>query len=168
MASGHAPRDHPDGPADGTDDGNDDGAGHADAVSWREQRRISAEYHARSLQQARAGESARARELVADFTRAARERGIPPEPLRARTYDGRRTCRTSLTGWYVRSDRTLGVGVDGRYYVLTVPTPGLLGRWRRVTVEPVDPPLVVGVGARDGESRALADLLRERLEQPPA
>ena len=54
-------------------------------------------------------------------------------------------------------------GTDGAYYLLVV-APERFGRWRGVAVEPSDPPLQVGEGARDGESAPLAEFLRLRLE----
>lgn len=131
---------------------------------WRAHRRRAAAFHAESLDRRKEAESAQAARMVAAFVTAARERGIPAEPLAARSYSSGATYRTNLRGWYIRRDRTLAVGDDGKYYVLTVP-----GGWRTrlagASVAPSDPPLVVGIGARDGESRALADLLRDRLEQ---
>jgi len=82
----------------------------------------------------------------------------------ARSYSSNARYRTGLTGWYVRTDESLAVGEDGEYYVLRVPSE-LWGRVVGVRVSPQDPPLVVGVGARDGESRALRDLLGDRLER---
>ena len=70
-----------------------------------------------------------------------------------------------MVGWYLRADRSVGVGVDGRYYVLVVP-PQRFGRWRTVRVEATPPPLQVGKGARDGESVALDVLLEKRLAWP--
>lgn len=132
--------------------------------SWREHRRRAAAFHAETLDRRRDAEAADARRLITAFVAAARNRGIAPEPLVARSYSNGATYSTKLRGWYIRRDRTLAVGDDGQYYVLTIP-----GGWRtRLTgakIAPSLPPLVVGVGARDGESRALADLLRDRLEQ---
>ena len=51
---------------------------------------------------------------------------------------------------------------DGEYYVLSCP-PSRLGLFRGVHLEPADPPLQVGAGARDGESIALDVLLAMRL-----
>jgi hypothetical protein len=132
--------------------------------AWREHRRRAAAFHAGKLDRRKEAESAQARRMIAAFVTAARELGIAPEPLAARSYSNGASYGTNLRGWYIRRDRTLAVGDDGNYYVLTVP-----GGWRtRLTgasVAPSDPPLVVGIGARDGESRALADLLRDRLEK---
>ena len=65
-------------------------------------------------------------------------------------------------GWYLRRDRSVGVGLDGGYYVLVV-SPQRFGRWRTVAVAPTPPSLQVGRGARDGESVTLAELLELRL-----
>ena len=90
-----------------------------------------------------------------------RAEGLPDEPLRARSYGGK-VYRTRLRGWYVHPNRSLAVGVDGRFYHLLVPSSArawLTG----VTVSPQDPRLIVGEGARDGESIPLATLLQRRL-----
>ncbi|MGO3485260.1 MAG: hypothetical protein ACTINV_14325, partial [Cellulosimicrobium funkei] len=50
----------------------------------------------------RARESVAARALLADFVARARDRGLAPEPLRARAFDGTATYRTPLRGWYLR------------------------------------------------------------------
>ncbi|MDP9393820.1 MAG: hypothetical protein M3Q27_05955, partial [Actinomycetota bacterium] len=101
--------------------------------------------------------------VVATFVAAARAAGLPTRELRARSYDGRSTYRTGIEGWYVRRDRSLGVGTDGRFYVLSAPG-SLRALVRGVRLEPAAPPLVVGRGARDGESMPLAEQLRLRLE----
>jgi hypothetical protein len=131
--------------------------------SWAQRRRDAAAEHAAAQERRRAAESERARALVADFVAEARARGLPTTSLTARAYDGRSTYRTGLTGWYVRRNHTIGVGEDGEFYVLSVPT-SWRARFRGATVAPSDPPLVVGAGGRDGESIGLADLLRQRLD----
>lgn len=60
-------------------------------------------------------------------------------------------------------DRSIGVGLDGSYYVLVV-APERFGRWRTVPLDPTPPPLQVGQGARDGESITLKNLLELRLQ----
>ena len=65
--------------------------------------------------------------------------------------------------WYLRRNGSLGVDEDGEFYILSAPT-SLAARLRGTTVAPSDPPLVAGVGGRDGESMPLRDLLRLRLE----
>jgi hypothetical protein len=110
-----------------------------------------------------ARETAQAQTLLDDFVRDATSRGLATQPLRARSYDGRATFATGLVGWYLPRDRSLAVDIEGRFFVLNTPG-GLVARFRGVTVEPSDPPLAVGRGARDGESMSLAELLDRRLE----
>jgi hypothetical protein len=100
--------------------------------------------------------------MISAFAAEARARGLTPAPLVARSGDRKGTYRTGLTGWYLTREATLGVDLGGDYYVLSCP-PSLLGRLRGVTLEPADPPLQVGAGARDGESIALDVLLAMRL-----
>lgn len=99
-----------------------------------------------------------------DFVARAAASGLPPEPLRARGYAGRRTYRTPLRGWYLRLDRSCAVGEDGLFYLLAVPD-GLRGAVRGVGLTPSDPVLVLGRGSRDGDSVALVDALARLL--PP-
>ena len=135
----------------------------SDPQEWAARRREAAQAQADRLARARAVETARARELVLDFVDNARRRGLTPGPLLARAGDGGSTYRTGLVGWYLKRDGSLGVTTDGEYYHLV--TPGSLkARLRGVTLEPTDPPLQVGRGARDGESVALDVLLATRLE----
>ena len=122
-----------------------------------------ADYHVRRQSERRARESKKAQELIDEFVRTALERGLPTTELTARTWKGKGRFATNVVGWYLRLDRSLGVDPDGRYYSLLVP-PRPLARFRGVEVTPSDPPLQVGEGARDGESIALRELLRLRLE----
>ncbi|NUR99032.1 MAG: hypothetical protein HOV67_27720 [Kribbellaceae bacterium] len=132
-------------------------------TSWREERRQAAVEHAAALERKKAAETAQARALLTDFIATLKERGVEPEPLRAQVVGSSASYRTNLTGWYLRRNRSLAVDVDGNFYILGVPA-GLKARVAGVRVEPSDPPLVVGQGARDGESMPLAELLRLRLE----
>ncbi|WP_448061544.1 hypothetical protein [Cellulomonas hominis] len=136
--------------------------GTTSADDWREQRRVASAALAERLEQRRRAESARARELIAEFVRAAQARGVAPVPLRARGYSGTHRYRTDLEGWYLRRDETIAVGTDGEYYVLTV-AGGLTARMRGTHVEPQDPPLVVGAGGKDGESVDLPVALARAL-----
>ncbi len=128
---------------------------------WRAQRAEAAESHVRALQRKRAAESEHARTLIAGFIDEARRRGLEPVPLRAT--DGRRRYRTGLTGWYLRRNERAGVTEDGAFYLLGVPT-SLIALVKGVTLRPSDPPLVLGAGARDGESVDLADALARALD----
>jgi hypothetical protein len=132
-------------------------------TSWREERRQAAVEHAAALERKKAAESAQARELLAGFIETLKERGVEPEPLRAQVIGSNASYRTDLVGWYLRRNRSLAVDVDGNFYILGVPA-SLKSRVAGVRVLPSDPPLVVGQGARDGESMPLAELLRLRLE----
>lgn len=136
----------------------------------RERRRAAAAEVAAELAAAqerrRAAETAQARRLVAEFVTSARERGLPTTPLAARPYSGRGTYSTGLSGWYIRRDRSLAIGADGSFYVLNVPA-SLRARLRGIEVPPADPPLIAGLGGRDGESMPLETLLRLRLDAPP-
>lgn len=125
---------------------------------WAEQRREAALVHEQRLRERQAGETARARALVAQFLERARARGVEPEPLLARDYSGGGPYRTGLRGWYVRTNRSAAVGEDGEFYVLTV-AGGFLARVRGSRPAPSDPPLVLGKGGRDGESIDLRDAL---------
>ena len=129
---------------------------------WASRRRDAAGEHAARLDRVRATETEEARALVADFARTARERGLPTVPLKARAMNGRALYRTGLVGWYLKRNGSLAVDESGNYYVMSAPT-SLSARVRGVTLQPSDPPLVVGRGARDGESMPLAELLALRL-----
>ncbi len=109
------------------------------------------------------GESAKAQLLVDQFLIDAAAAGIEPERLQANLFDGA-TVRTDKTGWYVRRNRSLAIGDDGSFYVLTVPG-GWKERLRGVRLQPSPPPLEIGKGGRDGESGPLADFLQWTLDR---
>jgi hypothetical protein len=109
-----------------------------------------------------AAESARAKLLIEQFAQDAAAAGIRPVRFTARSYNGDARYRTNVSGWYLKRDRSVGVGTDGNFYVLHAP--GGLGSFLRgVTLSPSDPPLELGKGARDGESMPMADALAKRL-----
>lgn len=114
------------------------------------------------LAQARAGESRQAATLISSFVADALGAGIEPTVLTARSYSSDARYRTNVAGWYIRRDRSVGVGTDGGFYILSAPG-GLSSRLRGVELTPSDPPLELGRGARDGESLPLADALAKRL-----
>lgn len=130
---------------------------------WSRKRREALTAHADRLARTRARETARAAELLAGFVAAAERRGIAARPLLARSADRPPSYRTGLVGWYLTRDGALAVTPDGGFYVL-VTSPSLGARLRGVTLQPTDPPLQVGAGARDGESIALDVLLALRLD----
>jgi hypothetical protein len=117
-----------------------------------------------ALDRQRKAEIRHARRLIDEFVVTMNERGVPPARLRARVPGRRTTYRTGRTGWYVRQNRSLAIGTEGEFYVLDVPA-SVKSRMVGATVVPSDPPLVVGRGARDGESIDLAELLRRALPQ---
>jgi hypothetical protein len=131
-------------------------------ASWREGRRLAAAVHGAAEERRRAREAEDARGLISDFVRGARRRDLTPERLTARSYDGGARYRTRLRGWYLRRDRSIAVGTDGEFYILTVPA-SLRSRLVGARPQPDVPRLVVGQGARDGESMPLAALLEQRL-----
>jgi hypothetical protein len=135
----------------------------ADADREKAERAERAAYHVEADRKRRERESAKAQVLVDEFVRDARSAGLTTSELTARPYSGRGRYRTGLEGWYLRTDLSIGVDVDGGYHSLVV-TPERWGRLRGVTLTPTPPPLQVGEGARDGESIALAALLKLRLE----
>jgi hypothetical protein len=134
-----------------------------DATQRRVHRAELADYHVEAQRRREEQESARAQILIDRFVERATQAGLPTEELTARPWSGRGRYRTGVMGWYLRRDRSVGVGLDGSFYQLVV-APVRFGRWRTVEVEPTPPPLQVGRGARDGDSVALAELLETRLQ----
>ena len=134
-----------------------------DAAERRAERAERAKYHAEAQRRRTEQEAAEAQVLVDRFVVAATQAGLATEELTARPWSGRGRYRTGVVGWYLRRDRSIGVGLDGGYYMLVV-APERFGRWRTVPVAPSPPPLHVGQGARDGESVALDVLLEMRLQ----
>jgi len=133
-----------------------------DAQRRRAEKAERSAYHAETARRRSEQESAQAQALLDRFVDEAAEAGLPTETFRVRPWSGRGTYRTDVVGWYLRRDHSLGVGADGRFYVLSV-APRRFGRLRRAEVEPSPPPLEIGRGGRDGESIPLADLLAKRL-----
>jgi hypothetical protein len=132
-------------------------------TAWARQRRRAIDAHAAAQERVKASEVERARVLIAEFVAEARRRGLPASALAAQAYNGRSRYRTPLRGWYLRTDRTVAIGTDGAFYLLSVPT-SLRARLLGAVPRPEDPRLVIGEGARDGESMPLETLLRQRLE----
>lgn len=132
---------------------------------WIRHRREVVEVKEQALRAARQDEHERATALIRDAVADYLEAGIPPVPLRARPYRGGGTVRTGLEGWYLKRDRSLAVDAEGRFYVLRVEG-GLLARLRGESPEPSLAPLVVGRGARDGDTFELEELLRMRRQDP--
>jgi hypothetical protein len=133
-----------------------------DPARRRAERAERAAEHLEAQRRRAEQESAEAQVLVDRFVEQARQAGLPTQELTARPWTGGGRYRTGVEGWYLRRDRSVGVGADGGYYVLVV-APVRFGRWRPVRVDPTPPPLQVGAGARDGESATLRELLDLRL-----
>ncbi len=117
---------------------------------------------AEALERRRRHEAREAGALVARFARDAAAAGVPAERLTARAYSGASRFRTQVEGWYLKRDRSVAVGTDGLFYVMSTHG-GLAERLRGTTIEPSDAPLELGRGARDGESMPLAQALAARL-----
>ena len=137
--------------------------GNDDAEERRREVTERARYHVEAQRRRSHEESAKAQVLIDRFVAHAKQLDLPTEELTARPWSGSGRYRTGLIGWYLRTNRSVGVDVDGRFYVLNVP-PVRFGRWRTVHVEPTPPPLVVGKGAGDGEVFDLDVLLDKRLQ----
>lgn len=131
----------------------------------RDERAARADYHVAALRRRDEQEAGQAQLLIDRFVARAEAAGLPTEELTARPWTGRGRYRTGIVGWYLRRDRSVGVGPDGSYYLLVV-APQRFGRWRSVSLEPTPPPLQVGRGGRDGESVTLETLLELRLRWP--
>jgi hypothetical protein len=130
---------------------------------WTEQRRRAVASHAAALEASRTAEARAAAVLLQDFVRRATERGLAPHPLVARSFGGRSTYRTNARGWYLKSNRSVAVGANGEYYVLTVPA-SLRALFAGADLAPSVPRLIVGAGGGDGETVPLAQLLAQRLD----
>jgi hypothetical protein len=134
-----------------------------ESAAWQEKRRDAATERLAALDRRKSAESAQAAEHVAAFVAQARARNLPTTRLRAGSLSGRTSYKTALEGWYLKRNRTLAIGVDGNFYILSAPA-SLTARLTGVVVHPSDPPLIVGAGGRDGESMPIAELLAARLE----
>ncbi|MFP5417470.1 MAG: hypothetical protein ACLGHZ_11480 [Actinomycetes bacterium] len=126
------------------------------------ERREAARRMADLAASARRGEAQAAQELIDAFVARALAEGPPPERLFATQLDGR-VVRTDKTGWYVNRKKTIGIGVDGKWYVLTVPS-SAMARFTGVRLDASSPELVVGRGGRDGESGDLSEFLDRVLK----
>lgn len=136
-----------------------------EAEKRRAERAERAAYHTGARQRREELESAKAQVIIERFVAQALQADLPTEELTARPWSGRGRYRTGVIGWYLRRDHSLGVGVDGSYYVLNVPAMPF-GRWRTAHLDPTPPPLEIAKGARDGEAISLEALLERRLHWP--
>ncbi len=108
-------------------------------------------------QQALELEAERAKVLIDEFLVAVKAAGVAPQPLKATTLDGH-VVKTDKVGWYLRTNKSLGLDTHGNYYVLTVPG-GFMERLRGVKLTPSLPPMTIGKGGRDGETGDLSEFL---------
>ncbi len=138
------------------------GTGASDSDDWSDRRRDAASEHAAHMARAKEAETEQAQVVLEGFVAAARQQGLPTVELKARAHNGRSLYRTGLRGWYLRRSGNLAVDEAGNFYVMSTPT-SLTARLRGVTLVPSDPPLIVGVGGRDGESMPLTELTAQRL-----
>src|SRR5690606_32466625 len=104
-------------------------AGDGEAARRRADKAARLDELSQAKQQHDARESARAQLLLDRFVAAATRAGLATEELKARPWSGRGRYRTGIEGWYLRRDLSVGVGVDGRFYLLGTPTVPF-GRWR--------------------------------------
>ena len=121
-----------------------------------ERQRAARIRHELSESSARA-EAAQAQVLIDEFVRTATAQGLQPRPLKARTLDGH-LVKTDKVGWYLRTNKSLGLDEQGNYYVLTVPG-GFMERLRGVKLVPSLAPMTIGKGGRDGETGDLKEFL---------
>lgn len=136
-----------------------------DQQDWTRHRREVFAAKEQALHAARAAEHEKATGIIREAIARFREADIAPIPLRAKPYTGAGTIRTPLQGWYLKRDRSLAVDEEGRYYVMRVDG-GLRARLQGAVPEPSQAPMVVGRGARDGDTFTLEELLQMRLEDP--
>lgn len=136
-----------------------------DQQDWTRHRQEVFEVKEQALHAARQAEHEKATAIIREAIERFRTAGIDPIPLRAKPYAGSGSIRTTLEGWYLKQDRSLAVDAEGRYYVMRVEG-GLRARLQGSTPEPSLAPMVVGRGARDGDSFNLEELLQMRLEDP--
>lgn len=102
--------------------------------------------------------------MLAGFVEKMQALGIDPQPLRAPVVGSGASYRTDVTGWYLRRNHSLGVDAEGNFYILGM-QPSVKARLLGVQVLPSDPPIIIGLGARDGESLPLKQLLELRLAE---
>ncbi|MFV0252285.1 MAG: hypothetical protein ACK5H2_03005 [Beutenbergiaceae bacterium] len=130
---------------------------------WAAERTAAAQEHQARLHARQSAEHAKAGAILAEFVSVAATR-LPAQPLVVQGYGGRGSARSNVDGWYLRVDKTVGVGTDGEFYVLTAAL-SLMDRLRGVRLRPTPPPLVIGAGGKDGDTIDLVDALERLLPQ---
>jgi hypothetical protein len=88
---------------------------HDEAEKRRAERAEHATYHYEARRRREELESAKAQVIIERFVAEAVRAKLPTEELTARPWSGRGRYRTGVVGWYLRRDRSLGVGVDARF-----------------------------------------------------
>src|SRR5918998_4157694 len=106
-----------------------------DAERHRAEAAERAAYHAAANRRRADEEAAKGQAMVDRFVERAKQAGLPTEELTARPWSGSGRYRTGVEGWFLRRNGSVGVGTDGRFYVLNV-APVPLGRWRKVQIDP--------------------------------
>lgn len=133
-------------------------------LSWSEQKTINAAHQADELARRQRRESERASAMLVEFVAAAKSAGIEPTRLYARSYNGESRYKTNTFGWYLKSNESVAVDTDANFYVLSVQG-SLLAKFKGTTIAPSAPPLVLGLGGRDGESLDLSDAIDRILQR---
>lgn len=134
----------------------------SDAARSRRERAEVAKIRTEMNVQAARQEAVKAQKLIDDFVQKACDKGLPAVQFQAKLISGG-TAKTDKAGWYIKRDHSIGVGLDGGYYVLTVPG-GWKEKLRGVKLEPTMPSLTVSKGGRDGESGDLSQFLQWTLD----
>ncbi len=134
---------------------------------WKSRKAEIFEVQERNLRRAEREEHEKATAIILDGIKRFREAGIEPHSLRALPYRGSRPVKTTHVGWYLKSDRTVGIDTEGHYYILSAPG-DFMTRIKGATLEPKSAPLIVGRGGRDGEWFEIDKLLELRLHEPVA
>ncbi len=132
--------------------------------SWREQKSLNARHLAEELERRQKRESEQAAAMLREFVAQATAKRIEPVRLYARGYNGSTRYKTNVVGWYLKQNESVAVDTDANFYVLSVQG-GLVARFTGTTVAPSDPPLVLGLGGRDGESLDMKEAI-DRILNP--
>ena len=133
-------------------------------ANWVAQRTEAARVQQGRLQARKNAEHEKAEAIIAQQWPIIRQRGPAPVKLEVQGYGGVGRARTNLTGWYLRKNRTVALGTDGKFYVLIAPL-STMDRIRGLKPQPTRPPLIIGEGGKDGETIDLKDAL-ERVYNP--
>jgi len=101
--------------------------------------------------------------MLAEFLPVVTAHGPAPVDLMVQGYGGKGEARTRLKGWYLRNNRTVALGTDGKFYVLIAPLNALHPRFLKVDVQPSRPPLIIGEGGKDGDTIELSEAIERVL-----